>query len=186
MARPRYEDGEKSAYDRLVDGFWEMLACMPYGRMSVRELLRRTSLAKNTFYYHFDDMDDLARRAVATLTIPELPKLFISGAPATASNLGSMLLAPDNRLRLQRLSVLLSGNGSALQPLLTENVIEAWKEALGYHDEEVSEYIETLMAFAAGGLVSMLKDTPPDEYVVRFMKVSQHAAIRTCLAELWA
>ena len=72
MARPKYERDEQTARDRIVEAFWRMVEDGPYDKVSVRGLVRESGVNKNTFYYHFEGIDDLARQATRDALEPEL------------------------------------------------------------------------------------------------------------------
>lgn len=44
----------------LSDAFWQLLEEMPYSRITVRRIVDRCQVNRNTFYYHFQDIPALA------------------------------------------------------------------------------------------------------------------------------
>lgn len=57
MPRPHYKKGDDTARDKLEAAFWDALAEGPYEGISVVGLCRAAGVNKNTFYYHFDNID---------------------------------------------------------------------------------------------------------------------------------
>ena len=72
MARPKYEHDEQTAKDRIVEAFWRMVEDGPYEKIGVRGLVRESGVNKNTFYYHFEGIGDLARQATRDVLEPAL------------------------------------------------------------------------------------------------------------------
>ena len=48
----------------LCDAFWQLLEEKPYRRITVRDIVERCRLNRNTFYYHFQDIPSLAEFSV--------------------------------------------------------------------------------------------------------------------------
>ena len=90
MARPKRIEGEPTARQRMEDAFWGMLADMPYHKMTSREVCKRSGVSHNSFYYHFENLDDMARQMLNGLFVPELPLALLSvvdGSGETAARL---------------------------------------------------------------------------------------------------
>lgn len=64
MARPKYNNDQIQARNRIIDTFWEYLQETSFEKMNVKEIVIRSRVNKNTFYYHFECMDDLANTAI--------------------------------------------------------------------------------------------------------------------------
>lgn len=69
MARPTYGIGDMQARERLIASFWSLLEGEAYTQMSVREVCREAGLNKNTFYYHFGSLDELANTYLCLLPL---------------------------------------------------------------------------------------------------------------------
>lgn len=48
----------------IQDTFWELLDEKPYAKITVRDIVERCQVNRNTFYYHFRDIPDLAESSV--------------------------------------------------------------------------------------------------------------------------
>ena len=114
MARPKYETGDVQARERLADAFWNLLEGEPYTQMSAREVCRKAGLNKNTFYYHFSDLDELADEAVARALPVELA---LGIAPASVWSHSVLRRQPGHLFQLRLLLRPLPLLGSATQVL---------------------------------------------------------------------
>ena len=184
MARPKYGDGDLRARKRLIDGFWGALRLSPYEKLSVRGLLRDTGLSKNTFYYHFADMGDLARAAIDEITLDDLTQMLLHGENLDKTRLGSHLGEAEDAQRLSKIAIVLSRNGSALQPLFIEKLKSAWLDALGKNGKPASKEKLLLVDFASGGAVNALAGKNPQEYAETIAILASTPAIRSFIDNL--
>lgn len=60
MARPRKDEAGPSAYERMTAAFWSLLEEKPYSAVTVKRITQRAGVNHNTFYYHFENIDDMA------------------------------------------------------------------------------------------------------------------------------
>lgn len=186
MARPRYETGQAHARQRIVEAFWTQLTTTPFPRMSVLGLCRTACLNKNTFYYHFRDLDDLAEAALAESLPREIAATLALLAQEKAGDKPGEALAdgsagaeaggelgalrplarqvndPATVSRLRRMGLVLSPNGAALRDRMLDLVVHVWVKELALGN--VTARQERLLRFLAGGLVGALSRVPPEEY----------------------
>ncbi|MDY2648605.1 MAG: TetR family transcriptional regulator [Pyramidobacter porci] len=64
----------------IQSAFWQLLEERPFGKITVKAVVARCGVNRNTFYYHFQDLRDLLRTSV----IGWLDELFADGAGAAA------------------------------------------------------------------------------------------------------
>lgn len=182
MSRPKYEPGSKTARERIVDSFWELLALKPYEKLSVRELIRVAEVNKNTLYHHFENMDDLAQQAIDEALPKELGRFFLENGGASRDGILPFMGTPDAVIRFDRVRIMLSDNGVALQGHIKRKVIEAWREVLG-----LGEYREDqlrLALFLAGGIISTLQGQDPRDYPGILLELSSTKPIKAFMEEL--
>lgn len=51
----------------LTDAFWALLEEKPYKKITVRDIVDRCQVNRNTFYYHFEGIPSLLKQAIYTL-----------------------------------------------------------------------------------------------------------------------
>lgn len=162
MARPRYGKEEETARAKLVRAFWELLAEMSYERIGARSVAARAGLNKNTFYYHFENMEALAREAMDGVLVKEIPAAImagINGSRGTADN-AAVGISQD---KVAHLAILLSPNGKALQPKLSDVIADTWIEMLEERNVPLDKDNLIMLRFASGGLVNILRGLGADE-----------------------
>ncbi len=63
MARPKANQPGPSAKERLEQAFWDSLHEMPYDALTVSGISKRAKVNHNTFYYYYENIDDMAKQA---------------------------------------------------------------------------------------------------------------------------
>ena len=64
MPRPRKDSEILSATERLENAFWELLADHEYRKITVTEVVREAHVNRNSFYYHYASLPELADSAI--------------------------------------------------------------------------------------------------------------------------
>lgn len=173
MTRPKYHSGERTARERLLQAFWDYLGEKPFDKVTVADIVKRAGVNRNTFYYHFEDLSDLARTATQELTfdpgfIRQIVTRLIGGAGLEAY--GSI---PQMNLRIERMCLIAGRNStSELRQMLRAVVVEAWSEAFGIDIDSLDTEGRIAIEFMLGGFMSAIAfraDTGADfglEYIV--------------------
>lgn len=52
----------------IMDAFWQLLEEKPYSKITVKDIVDRCQINRNTFYYHYHDIPELLEYAVKTDT----------------------------------------------------------------------------------------------------------------------
>lgn len=63
MARPKANQPGPTAQERLEQAFWDSLHEMPYDSLTVSGISKRAQVNHNTFYYYYENIDDMAEQA---------------------------------------------------------------------------------------------------------------------------
>ncbi len=50
----------KKTKETIIDAFWQLLEEKPFNKITVQNIVQRCHLNRNTFYYHFQDIPNLA------------------------------------------------------------------------------------------------------------------------------
>jgi AcrR family transcriptional regulator len=161
MARPKYERDEQTARDRIVEAFWRMVEDGPYDKVSVRGLVRESGVNKNTFYYHFEGIDDLARQATRDALEPELLLEMLSMMQGGA--MPARIQSPGFAKRLERVRAIARAKGTPeLQDKLKQAIADVWSTALGFVPADLGESQRIALEFALGGIISVLAHANED------------------------
>ena len=161
MARPRKDSKTPGAHQRLVDAYLA-LASETRGRLTVTALVEHAGCNRDTFYYHFESMDDLAAQVVVQLFAPEIPAAILgclrSGNPLT--------LDEASRKRARDAYALLAMRPE-LKPLAVARIKALWTEQLQEEGGGCEPIAPLLLDILASGAVEVLagatetEDEPP-------------------------
>ena len=157
MPRPRYETGEKTARERLEEAFWACLAEKPFDKITVADVTKRASVNRNTFYYHYVDMNDLAR-TVARETALE-PEMITSVLAHIFQGGGSEVLAriPNVEQRADCVYLLAGKNSNAeLRQMLRDALMDAWSQAFNLDFKSLDLEGQLAIEFVLGGIMAII------------------------------
>lgn len=48
----------------IIDAFWLLLEEKPYNKITVKDIVERCQINRNTFYYHFHDIPELLETTI--------------------------------------------------------------------------------------------------------------------------
>ena len=151
------------ARGKIIATFWELIAERPYGEISVLDVVRHAGVNKNTFYYHFANIDEMAAAAVEeTRDTQAFAQLL-----ASIDTLGVDAVGPDDgRLHrsFERLGLIAGSHSSpALRQLLKETIAQGWCEMFGIDLDAASFADEVSFEFALGGALAIIGMRPVDD-----------------------
>jgi len=157
VARPR-NDGSPSASQRIEAAFFEVLERTPIDKMTVSTLVRTAGVNRNSFYYHYADLDALAESAVANLLIPQVPRLLASGFGLESPQLGEVFAqAGQYTGQLRRMAAVVGPNSStALRDILKGALLDLWLGTFGLDERDLDRETTMTVHFALGGMLEAL------------------------------
>ncbi len=157
MARPIYNTNQKTARERIKDTFWGMLSEMEYRHITVKELSKRAAVNPNTFYYHYETMDDLAINSFEEDKLTEIPDIIlkgiVSGSQIRLQDSIENMMLNDRRKRLRYFA---RGDSPFLRQHFIHTMEEYWLSIMGISKEELSDGERLDFEFILYGVVSMI------------------------------
>ena len=115
MPRPRLDCDTPSAIQRMINTFWQLLSERRYRNITVTDIVRRANVNRNSFYYHFNKLDELAYRAIHD-EVNRSP-LVQSGGNGHVPDLqhwrkhvGELISTEEERKRTERLTMIVGPN----------------------------------------------------------------------------
>ena len=157
MARPRGDSGTLSPRDRLAAAFWRQLGAMPFSEMTARGIASEAGVNHNTFYRHFDSIEDMAEKLFDDSVFDALPVALLDAddadervAAVMASSIG-----PDDMSKAS----LYARSGSDLLVRLVRNALErAWLKAAGLDEDTLDADQRADLSIIFGGIVTAMAD----------------------------
>lgn len=166
MARPKKDETRPSARDRLENAFWQLLEEGPYKDITVRALTQRAQVNHNTFYYHFENIDEMA----LSLTSKNAPHELIETVPALiegheiTQRLGDFAHDANLKKRFRRLQLLLRHGDAQLIELGKQRIVPQYLSVLGVDAENLSANDQARMSFVMGGMIALISNEEVDSF----------------------
>lgn len=156
MARPPKNAEGPSATQRMELAFWDCMKEMPYSDIVVRDIVDRAKVNRNSYYYHYDSMWDLAQASVKHAKFTDLARLLMSQKTFNPES-PAREFSEEAEHGFEMLQILSSENGN--QRLLESAkviITEEWLAMFGCENVLISKRTETEIDFVFGGITAML------------------------------
>lgn len=164
MARPRHDDEGPSAVDRMETAFFDALRTTPFQKVTVSAIVKAAGVNRNSFYYHFTDLDDLAHSAVDHLLIPEIPRLLADGFGFESEQVHKVLHDAHGEERLRTVLVITGPHSTAeLRGVLKHAVIDVWLSMFDLDHDDLDAQESATLHFVLGGMFELLSRIRPRE-----------------------
>ncbi len=165
MPRPRRDSEILPAKDRLENAFWELLSEREYNKITVTDIVRTADVNRNSFYYHFSGLPELADsailHAVEDTPMPGMPGRDFNPDTEWRKHVTALLRDPEQRQRLDRLALLAGPHSS---PELVSSLKEFGRltmiSVLGLDADNLDLKTDLMLDFTVGGMLSVLQRWP--------------------------
>lgn len=151
MARPIKSENSDPARDRIAQEFWKLLKSKPLSHIRISELVEKAGCNRSTFYYYFDDIDDLAWKMISESLPVELPKM---AQACFTGKIENMTIGPETMRAIEQISMCIGKDGSShLTYLAADALKEMWITEFQLEDSKQDEDLSALLDFMACGIV---------------------------------
>ncbi len=165
MARPRKIEGEPDARERMIDAFWILLEAKPSNKITVADVVGAAQVNRNTFYYHFESVNDYMNCAVSDY-VDEISLLIIGHVIqvvdlAYMPNIPKLPSAPvlsDTMppLAMKRVRMLVSTHSSTeLIAIVKKHVYHRFIEVFELDEEKLDSFDKMSLRFVIAGIIEM-------------------------------
>ena len=170
MARPSYDKDQPTAKSRLKEAFWKLLAENRYSQITVKKLSSSAQVNTNTFYYHYDSMDDLAFDALNDEKLYEIPSIIrtgiLSGTQLSLSEALEYIVIGE---RWKKIRLFITSDSTVLHQLFYDTMEQFWLSIIGVHRENLSEADALDLTFILHGAISIIQKQT-GQYSLDFIK----------------
>lgn len=165
MPRPRRDSEILPAKDRLENAFWELLSEREYNKITVTDIVRTADVNRNSFYYHFSGLPELADsailHAVEDTPMPGVPGRDFNPDTEWRKHVTALLRDPEQRQRLDRLALLAGPHSS---PELVSSLKEFGRltmiSVLGLDADNLDLKTDLMLDLTVGGMLAVLQRWP--------------------------
>lgn len=159
MPRPPKSQLGPTAVERMEDAFWEELSRKPYDKITIADIVKDAQVNRNVFYYHFGNMDTLARRAARGLLETDAPRMLMEGINGRGDSLQEFVTDKSRQESLKRMLMLANKRTPyELRALLQDALVAMWCESFGVSRDDLGEDAQLTMKFAISGMFEVLGD----------------------------
>jgi Transcriptional regulator len=157
---------------RMENAFFEALETTPFQKVTIRQIIESAGVNRNSFYYHYTDLDDLAHSAVTKLRIPEIPRLIASGFGLDSEQVYQVVSDATAAGRFRKMSAVVGPNStSELRGILKEVVMELWLEEFGLRYVDLEKRDILTIHYALGGLFELITRVDTKNLFLALMEV---------------
>ena len=158
MARPRKDSNIPGAEQRLQDALLVLLKKHRVHDITVDMLVRQAQCNRGTFYYHYEDIDDILFRVVEqNLLENKLLRDVFFGLTSGSDKARQALDDQELDAIGANLSLFLrQGGGDIVAPRVKKFIAERWDAVLAHAGKSLNERGRMVIEFVIGGVVAAL------------------------------
>ncbi|MBP3866728.1 MAG: TetR/AcrR family transcriptional regulator [Eggerthellaceae bacterium] len=156
MPRPRKDDPQSAAPAKIEAAFWQLLEKVGYPEITVRRISQESGTNRNSFYYHYDGLEDLARKAFVNNAEIARPLILSLIAGLQGGVAQQLQLNEEVVVHAQRVMLCARSESPFLRRLVNELLRDTWFEELGVDAGRLSPEESMQVEFIFGGLVAVL------------------------------
>ena len=159
MARPKKSNKEEMATVKIENAFWRLMETERYADITVRRITQESGVNRNSFYYHYRDIDDLAYAAFKKNVENEASEKLIPTLLASFQDEGDasdIALDPAILLHSKRVMLCAASDSTYLLRLVGNLLKEIWFNAFSIKEELLSTDEKLQVNFIFSGLVATL------------------------------
>jgi len=146
-----------SAKERLANAFWDMFAEMPYREITIASISKRAAVSHNTFYYYYQNLEDMAVVLLEENFIPNFPAFVLESFASGTLDTDNLVLDPLIRKRFGRMCILVGKNSETwIMERLKEATMNLWYTALDLDPARLKKGQQAQLVFLLGGILAVL------------------------------
>lgn len=184
MARPKANQPGPSAKERLEQAFWDSLHERPYDALTVSGISKRAKVNHNTFYYYYENIDDMAEQAFKNDLQDDalffILLIFNQADKAQVENFNDIFDNPIIRERIQKtinvediwqdvlskrfskIYAFLTNGSTYLIDLFKSSIIQLWSNYFHIDVKQLDEISALQIEFLLNGAIGMYRSLDPN------------------------
>lgn len=150
---PRPKKSEQPALEKIEKCFWELMETEDYPNISITKLAVKSGINRNTLYYYFEDLDDLARFIFQKTVNQETVQHFLMSFPTIPSE---KPLDPWIFDHAKKIHFLARSKSSFARQLVEDQLVQSWFRTFNIDQTALDPSDLNILHFIASGITSML------------------------------
>ena len=158
MARPKKEEGSTDACQRLADAFWNLLETNKVNEITVGNIAAKAGLNRGTFYYHFDDINDMITKIIKQEMFRDnfVPKVIFNIVTGIEAEYSEMIEEFVDGY-CSKVGLLLEKGGSDLVSVKIKSILlEMWAALLCKTEENMHPSTRLLIEYSVSGILGLI------------------------------
>lgn len=156
MARPKKDQVGPTALERMREVFWELLEEKPYSAITVKLITQRAGVNHNTFYYHFQNIDDMAMRFFEDNVPAKLVDMVVDAFMGGSIDIALVGKEPNIEEHYRRIRAVMRSGSPTLMQLGKERLMRSWMERAGLGEDELSAADKARINYVWGGITAVV------------------------------
>jgi AcrR family transcriptional regulator len=157
MPRPRKDAPGGSAKERLENAFWNLLAEGSFSDMTIKTISRRAGVNHNTFYYHYDNLNDMAQKLFDKNMMQGTPAIIAKALHSEHPTEDMLKLTDEEVARMRKVQLFARSDSPVFSRILRTSIRNVWLEMSGIDESDLSEDERMDVEFAVGGEIALLQ-----------------------------
>ena len=155
MARPKRDAEGISAYERMEDAFWAMLAEMPFEKITISSLSKRARVNHNLIYYYFENIEDMAGQMFRRNMAGDLPQQLLRYLLREEEQ---EFCQPSHEVlyRIRRTWLFVEKGTTGMQGMVKARLQQEWLQVVGLEREDLTPEDQMELDFVFGGLLAVM------------------------------
>ena len=157
MPRPRKSEPDENATVKMENAFWSLLETEKYRDITVLRISQEAGINRNSFYYHYRDIDDLAYKAFMNNAYNDVTKTLVTALLSAfqegkSAPVFDMSILPYSK----RIMLCARSDSPYLNQLVNELLKKAWFDSISVREDMLSEDEKLQFRFISAGIVAVL------------------------------
>ncbi len=176
MARPKKSDWNERATVKIENAFWKLLETEHYADITVSRVCQESGTNRNSFYYHYRDIEDLAYHAFMDNAGNEISRTLISALLSSFQDEDgktTVIFDPSILPHSKRIMLCARSDSPFMNQLVMDLLKQIWFESLSIKEELLTNEEHMQVVFIFAGLVAVLGSQEIQESPLSMATLSQ-------------
>lgn len=153
MGRPR-KDSDIVATEKIEKALWDLLETEKYSGITIQKIADRAGVNRNAIYYHYENVDDVAKQALLSYMHSDIVEAFIHLIMCDFTH--EKRMDRDFLQGIKKLQICISSGSAYLNDLLKAEIKKHWFTLLSIEEGKLLAVEKACIEFAMGGIISVL------------------------------
>ncbi len=156
MARPKKNSDNKQALERIEEAFWFLLETKPYSKITLNALSEQSNVNRNTIYYYFENIDDMAHKFFIKNMPVEIAKILLSSIINDTLDIQNLPVSDDLLQKFTKARLYLNSDSVFLVNIFKKSVFDLWLLILKIDMDKLTLDEKIDIEFIFNGLIAVL------------------------------